>query len=113
MPIQVGVVRYSSVALRILDALRIEPAPDCRIGQGRICLTFRRLGASHWSEEQRIAHALGVAAVVRRVLEQDSRASLRDRAGRAIVVTYEDASLVRACAVVATWECVVPAAAGS
>lgn len=107
--IQAGVIRYASVAEAIVRALGIEPVPECRVGQGRITLTFRRLGASRWPESRQIEHALHVAATARRVLEGDSRASVRQRASRAIEVVYEDATLVRGCAVTARWECVVPA----
>lgn len=107
--LKAGVVRYASIATEIASALGIEPAPDCRIGQGRITITFRRLGASHWSEPEQIEHALRVAAVARTVLANDSRRAVRDRVTRAIVVVYEDAALVRGCDVVARWECVVPA----
>jgi hypothetical protein len=107
--LQIGVVRYASVATAIGRALGVEPAPYCQIGQGRITLTFRHLGASRWSENQQIEHALRAAATARAVLADDSRRAMRERATRAIVVVYEDATLVRGCAVVARWECVVPA----
>ncbi|HET7186602.1 MAG TPA: hypothetical protein VFI52_00545 [Gemmatimonadaceae bacterium] len=107
--LKVGVVRYSSIATSIAHALGIEPAPDCRIGHGRITLTFRRIGASRWPEEQQVEHALRAAEVARAVLASDSRRAVRERTTRAIVVVYEDATLVRGCAVVARWECVVPA----
>jgi hypothetical protein len=110
--LQVGVARYGSVAQAIGRALGVEAAPQCQIGQGRITLTFRRLGASRWSEHQQIEHALRVAATARAVLADDPRRAVRERATRAIVVVYEDATLVRGCAVVARWECVVPAAHG-
>ena len=110
--LRVGVVRYASVGTAIGRALGAEPAPDCRIGQGRITLTFRRLGATRWPESRQVEHALRVAAVARAVLADDSRRAVRQRASRAIVVVYEDASLARGCAVVARWECVVPAPSG-
>lgn len=109
--LQVGVVRYASVAAAIGRALGVEPAPDCRIGQGRITLTFRRLGASRWPENRQVEHALRAAAIARSTLAEDPRRAVRERATRAIAVVYEDATLVRGCAVVARWECVVPAAA--
>jgi hypothetical protein len=108
--LQVGVVRYASVATAIARALGAEHAPQCQIGQGRITLTFRRLGASRWSEDRQMEHALQVAAVARRVLADDPRGAVRERGSRAIVVVYEDATVVRGCAVLARWECVVPAA---
>jgi len=39
--IQVGVIRHASVANAIGKALGVEPAPDIRIGRGRITITFR------------------------------------------------------------------------
>jgi len=107
--LRVGVVRYASAATAIGRALAIDPAPDCRIGQGRIKLTFRRLGASRWPEAQQIEYALKVAGIARTVLSADSRRAVRERVTRAIVVVYEDATLLRGCAVVSRWECVVPA----
>jgi len=107
-PLQGGIVRYASVATAIAHAVG-EPAPDCRIGQGRITLTFRRLGATRWAEAEQIEHALRVAAAARVVLADDRRRAVRHRAARAIVVVYEDVALVRGCAVTARWECVVPA----
>jgi len=106
--LKAGVVRYASIATDIVSALGVEPAPDCRIGQGRITITFRRLGASRWSEREQVEHALHVATVARTVLANDSRQTVRDRVKRAIVVVYEDAALVRGCDVLARWECVVP-----
>jgi hypothetical protein len=96
------------VATEIASALGVEPAPDCRIGQGRITITFRRLGASRWPENQQIEYALRVVAVARTVLANDSRRAVRDRVARAIVVVYEDATLLRGCEVLARCECVVP-----
>lgn len=107
--LQVGVVRFASVATAIGRALGVEPAPYCRIGHGRITLTFRRIGASRWPESRQIEHALRAAATARAVLAADSRRSVRERANRAIVIVYEDATLVRGCAVLARWECVVTA----
>ena len=108
--LRVGIVRYASVAAAIARALAVEPPPDCRIGQARITLTFRRLGASRWPETKQIDYALRVAAVARSVLAADPRRLVRQRAAnRAIVVVYEDSTLVKGCAVVAQWKCVVPA----
>ena len=106
--LQVGVIRYSSIATQIVRAIGADPAPECRIGQARITLTFRRHGATRWSEERQTQYALRVAAIARAVMAQDPRATVRQRATRAIVVVYEDSTLVRECAVVARWECVVP-----
>lgn len=61
--IQVGVVRYASVANAIAKALGIEPAPECRIGRGRITLTLRRLGATRWAEARRLAAASTIVAL--------------------------------------------------
>ena len=109
MSLKIGVIRYASVAESIARALGVEPAPDCRIGQGRITLTFRRLGASRWPESKQIEHALRAAAIARTVLAADPRRTVRARATRAIVVVYQDASVVRGCAVVGRWEFVVSA----
>jgi hypothetical protein len=106
--LQIGVIRFQSVASAIGQALGIEPAPDCKIGQGRITLTFRRIGASRWSEDEQIEFALEAAAIARDVIASDHRRAVRRRANRAIVVVYEDTTLVRGCEVVARWECVVP-----
>jgi hypothetical protein len=110
-PLKVGVIRYRSVAAAIGRALGAEPAPDCRIGHGRVTLTFRSAGATRWSQDQQITYALRAAAMARTVLGTDPRRAVRARASRAIVVVYEDATLVRGCAVLARWECVVPSAA--
>ena len=104
-----GVIRFAAVANAIADAMGIDPGPDCRIGHGRIMLTFRRLGASRWPDRQQIEFALRSAEVARSILAADSRRILRQRAKRAIVVVYEDATLVSGCSVVARWECVIPA----
>jgi hypothetical protein len=104
----IGVVRYSSVARAIGEALNVYPAPDCRIGHGRITLTFRSLGASVWSEEQKSDFAIQVAAIARSVLAADKRRAVRKRVRRAIVVVFEDAGLLRGCTVESRWECVVP-----
>jgi hypothetical protein len=44
------------------------------------------------------------------VLADDPRRAVRKRINRAIVVVFEDTTLVHGCEVVARWECVVPAA---
>ncbi len=107
--LKVGVVRYGSVATAIGLALGAEPPPDCRIGHGRITLTFRSVGASRWPESKQVEHALRAAAVARAVLAEDPRPAVRERTSRAIVVVYEDATLVRGCSVEGRWEYVVPA----
>lgn len=106
--LQVGIVRYLSAAKAIGKALGMEPPPHIRIGRGRITVAFRGIGASRWSEKQQIELALRAAETARAVLAQGSQRALRRRAARAIVVVYEDSSLLRGCAVVARWECVVP-----
>jgi hypothetical protein len=108
-PIRVGIVRYASITTAIERALGCDRPPECWIGHGRTTITFRRLGATSWPEARQIEYALRVASVTREVLADDSRHAVRQRATRAIVVVYEDASLLRGCAVVARWECVVPA----
>lgn len=110
--LKAGIIRYASVGAAIARALGAEPGPHCRIGGGRITLTFRGLGGSRWPEDRQIEHALHTVSVARRVLADDWRRSMRDRANRAIVVVYEDSTLVRGCAVVSRWECVVPVTAG-
>lgn len=109
--LKIGVVRYASVADAIARALPLRAAPDCRIGHGRITLTFRQLGLSRRPEAEQMEHALQAAAVARTVLAAESRGSVRKRARRAIVVVYEDVNLSRGCDVASRWECVVPAAA--
>lgn len=110
--LRAGIVRYASLATAIERAIAGERPPECRIGQGRITITFKRLGATRWEEARQVEHALRVASIVRELLTADSRRAARQRAARAIEVVYEDASLVHGCAVVARWECVVPALAG-
>ena len=104
-----GVVRYASAAREIGLALGLESPPDCRIGQGRIRLTFKNVGATRWEEAEKVDNALRIADVARLVFANDSRRIVRRRANRAIVVVYEDKMLVRGCEVVGKWECVVPA----
>ena len=106
---QVGLVRYAAVAKAIGRSLGVDPEPNCRIGHGRITVTFRQLGAASWPEERQMAYALRAAACARAVLRNDRRRAVRQRANRAIVVVLEDVSLVQGCAVAARWECVVPA----
>ena len=107
--LRVGLVRYSSLATAIERALDTERPPECRIGQGRITITFKRLGATRWDESRQIEYALRAAAIAREIVAEDKRRTVRQRAGRAIEVVFEDATLVRGCAVVFRWECVVPA----
>jgi hypothetical protein len=111
--LRVGVIRYASVANEIGQALGLDPPPDCRIGRGRITITFRGIGASRWPETRQVDYALRVTSIARQLLGADTRRAVNRRAhDRAIVVVFEDSTLVRGCSVVARWECVV-AAAGS
>lgn len=107
--IQVGVVRYPAVGAAIARALGGSPQPDCRIGHGRVTLTFRRLGATRWPEARQIEHALHAGTVAREVLASDRRSAVQRRATRAIQVIYEDASLAEGYPVTARWERVVVA----
>ena len=108
--LRVGLVRYGTIARSIADAFGTNPAPECKIGRGRITLTFRQTGASRWSEQQRIEYALHVAETARSLLGGDLRKRVRRRANRAIVVVFEDAVLDRGCDVQLWWQCVVPRA---
>lgn len=108
-PVQIGFVRYASVAAAIGRALGIAPPPDVRLGQGRLTITFRRSGASRWPQDEQVDFALRVSAIARRVLSDDRRGQIRARARRAIVVAYEDAANAAGCAVTSRWECVIPA----
>lgn len=104
-----GVVRYASLGHSIAGALGAAGAPEIRIGHARNCITFRQLGASRWPESKQADHALHVAAVARQILAADSRKDVRDRAKRAVVVTYIDSAIVSGCAVERRSEFVVPA----
>jgi hypothetical protein len=107
-PFSLEVFRFRTAAGAIGRALGVEPLPECRIAHGRTTLTFRRLGATRWPEAQQMEFAGRAVAVARAVLADDSRRQLRNGARRAIVVVYEDATVVQGCAVVARWECAVP-----
>lgn len=108
--LQAGVIRFASVAREIGRVLGVTPEPEIHIGQWRLTITFRRLGASRWPEARQMDYALRVAEVARATLGAHKRSAVRGRATRAIVVAYEDAANVRGCAVLARWECVIPAA---
>ena len=110
MPLRVGIVRYASLATAIERALGAERPPECRIGQGRVMITFKRIGATRWPESRQMDFALRAASIAREILAEDKRRPVRERATRAIEIVYEDATVLRGCAVVARWECVVPAA---
>ena len=105
-----GVVRFASVAQAIARELAVEVEPDCHLGRGRMTITFRNIGATRWPVGEQAERALAAAATARRLLAEDPRARVHRRASRAIVVAYEDETLVRGCAVSARWSCVVPAA---
>jgi len=102
------VFRFRSTAATIARALNIEPPPECRIQNGRTYLTFRRLGATRWPESQQMDLVKRAVAVTRAVLADDERRQLRKSAPKAIVVAFEDASLVDGCPVTTRWECTVP-----
>ena len=107
--LQVGVVRYASAADAVKRELGFEIAPEVHIGRGRVYVTFRNLGASRWPLESQAEHAFQVAAVTRSVFARDDRWRVRSRSRRAIVVVYEDTSLVRGCETTSRWECIIPA----
>jgi hypothetical protein len=107
-----GFVRYASAATEIGRVLGLDPAPDCGLLHGRIMLTFRRLGASRWTQEQQFEYALQAVSIARVVLANDAKRAVRKRATRAIAVIYEDVTLVRGCEVTARWECIVPTGIG-
>ena len=99
---------FRSVGEAIARALHVESVPECRVVHGRVTLSFRRLGAARWPEAQQIELALRVVEAARVVLAGDTRWQLRRGATRAIVVIYEDSSVVQGCAATARWECAVP-----
>ena len=107
-PSHFEIFSFRSVGEAIARTLGIDSPPDCRVAHGRVTLTFRRLGAARWSESEQAELALRAADAARPVLAGDSRWQLRRGASRAIVVVYEDATVVQGCAVTARWECVVP-----
>jgi hypothetical protein len=103
------VIRFPSAAREVARLLAVDPPPECRIEHGRITVVFRRLSATRWPEAQQFEYAMGAVNVVRQVFSSDDRRQLRKAASRAMRVVFEDASVVGGCAVVARWECVVPA----
>jgi hypothetical protein len=108
-----GIILYASAANAIGHALGIARPPEIEIGRGRTTLTFRSQGASRWPEEQQMEQALRAASISRTVLGEDSRRAVRQRARRAIVIVFEDTTLLQGCEVVSRWECVVPMSATS
>ncbi|HVD60899.1 MAG TPA: hypothetical protein VNC11_08510 [Gemmatimonadaceae bacterium] len=107
--LRAGVVRYASVGRALGRHLGLERAPDTRIGKGRVRVTFNNVGASRWTEAQRLQYAFQVADVARMILADDHRRLVRRRARRAIVVVYDDIALEEGCEVSSKWECVVTA----
>jgi hypothetical protein len=107
-----GVTRYPGV----LDAIERQLAPagglTCSLGAGRVHLVLRGVGATRWSADAQIAHALEMARMARALLAADARAPVRVHATHAIVVRYEDVAVAAGCDVRAHWECVVPTPAG-
>lgn len=102
------VFRFRSTAATIARALNLEPPPECRIQNGRTYLTFRRLGATRWPQAEQMDLVRRAVAVTRAVLADDERRQLRKSAPKAIVVAFEDSTLVEGCAVTERWECTVP-----
>lgn len=109
MRLRAGVIRYASVGRAIARTLGVQPPPECKVGHGRIRVTFKNVGASRWTEAQRIQYSLQVADVARMILADDHRRMVRRRARRAIVVVYDDIALEQGCEVRSNWECVVTA----
>ena len=100
--------RSAEFAKELALALGLSNIPVCRIGRGRVTVTFRQQGASRWTEEQKIDYAAQVADAARDVLESSSKRTIRRRAKRAVVVVYEDAMLVHGYDSTARWEIVIP-----
>jgi len=105
------VFRFRSTAATISRGLGSEPPPECRIQNGRTYLTFRRLGAARWPEAQQMDLVRRAVAVTRAVLADDERRQLRKSAPKAIVVAFEDSTLVDGWPVTTRWECTVPGTA--
>jgi len=101
--------RFPSVGNQIATSLGVEPSPECRIEHGRVTLTFRKLAATRWPESQQVEYAMRAASTARETCARDDRREVRRAAKWATVVVFEDKTLAGGCAVVARWECVVPA----
>ena len=101
----------AAVATEIGYALGVRTMPDIQIGRGRVRITLRQIGASRWTESEKMEFAMRVAETARSVLAGNSRRGVRSRAKRAVVVVYEDAMLVNGCDTSARWECIIPATA--
>lgn len=108
IPSRLEVFTFRSAGTEVGRLLGIDTPPECKRDHGRVYFTFRRLGATRWSESDQMAFAQRTVEVARGVLAAHSRRELRAGARRAIVVVYEDASVVQGCAVTARWECTVP-----
>ena len=106
--LRIGVVRYASVADAIEGRLGLGVRPSCHIGQGRLYIVVRGIGATRWPQEAQVSRALEMAAIAREILEADGRVTVRRHARHAVVVRFEDAAAVQGCDVRARWECVVP-----
>ena len=107
--LRLGISRYASVTDAIERRLAVGGRVSCHIGHGRLYVVLRGIGATRWEPATQLARALDIAAVTREVLASDARSSVRGRAGRAVVVRFEDVEVARGCEVHAQWECVVPA----
>ncbi len=101
-------LRLRKAGKTIAEELGVEPPPLIRIARGRLTIRFRQLGASRWSETDRMEHAFEIAATVRAILAAHSRWVLRRRASRAVAVIYQDTMIVNGCDIESRWECVVP-----
>ena len=106
--LRVGVVRYASVADAIEERLALGGRPRVRIGQGRILIVLRGVGATRWEPASQLTRALEMASVARAVLADDTRGALQRHARHAVVVRFEDVAAAQGCDVRATWECVIP-----
>ena len=79
------------------------------VTHGRFTITFRRLGATRWTEPQQLEYAFRAVDAARAAFAEDSRRNVKRGARWATVVAFEDSTTVNGCAIVARWECVVPA----
>ena len=106
--LRLGISRYASVTDAIERRLAVGGRVSCHIGHGRLYVVLRGIGATRWEPATQLARALDIVAITREVLSSDVRASVRGRAGHAVVVRFEDVEVARGCEVHAQWECVVP-----
>jgi hypothetical protein len=107
--LRIGISRYASVANAIEQQLTLGGRLSCQIGQGRLCITLRKVDATRWAPETQLARALEMAGIARRTLAGDRRAAVRRHARHAVVIRFEDASAAEGCQVHAAWECIIPA----